>query len=434
MKKYKDILLLEFLMFSKDIDKDILDFKISLQEFDEETIYELVEQMRKENIYTKQNIENLKKIIKFLKNKLNKYDEMIAILNFTKPSYDIYYYNYIEKYDVLRNYNYDTIIPVNFLEDSIRFDFYAFSALISEPKEYIENYFSSLVNNPLFLLFVNKVLNENPDILLDKNVLKRICSIIELNITSLENEEIIEYHQKLLKKVKYYAKNKKAEVYDYELFIYTKDKAFLEYLITSNIDFKNFHDYIISEHFLYFLEEYLEFFANPENERLFLYNSDMSENFKALIFYILEYKSDNKTKIRCNILLQKWFSHKVEDEEIFYEVESLKKCSLNEISFLKQKNILINEMKLSIRYDYYILEAYTLDGDDFDEIIEKINLEYFIKWMKKMMKINVNFFRNEMIREKTIKILEKLSSLEEPFDKEAFKMKRKIIKLNKGLE
>ena len=160
----------------------------------------------------------------------------------------------------------------------------------------------------------------------------------------------------------------------------------------------------------------------------------MVGKFKNIVFYILEYKSDNKTKIRCNILLQKWFSHKVEDEEIFYEVESLKKCSLNEISFLKQKNILINEMKLSIRYDYYILEAYTLDGDDFDEIIEKINLEYFIKWMKKMMKINVNFFRNEMIREKTIKILEKLSSLEEPFDKEAFKMKRKIIKLNKGLE
>lgn len=434
MKQYSDTLLLEFLMFSDDINQEIKDFEYSLTSIDPDDIEKIILDLAKENIYTEKNLENLKKIITFLKPQLKSYDFLIHELDSVKPSYDIYYYEYLEKYEVLkRNMNMDPIsIPVSFLEKSIRFDFYAFKALTSEPKEYIENYFGYLVNNPLFLLFVNKILNENPDVLLNKTILKRICGIIELNMASLENSEMIEYHQKLLKKIKYFSENKKAEVFDYELFLYYQNKALFEYLMTSDVSLHEFHDVVISEPFLGFLEEYISKY-DGENSELFLYNHDMTNRLKYIISYILNVREDNNTKIRCNILLQKWMSHKIEDEMLFYKTESIERCSFREIVlYNRYPQLLVEEMQFLLHMDYYIFEIYALDDEHFEQMISNINCTDFSNWMKKMMKVNSNFFRNDILRERTYQIIDQFS-FKENNEKEIEKMKRKMKKMNKGL-
>lgn len=219
------------------------------------------------------------------------------------------------------------------------------------------------------------------------------------------------------------------------MFEYYHDKAFFEFLITNDVSFTKFHDYIVSEHFLSFLEEYVASFDNPDRSKLFLYNSNMKIKFKKIIFYILGETNQNEIKIRCNVLLQKWLSHKVEDEELFYKNESIKKSSFKEVLvYSTDDKLLINEMKSSLGYDYYILEIYTLNDLNFLKIIPQIDSEFYIMWLRKMLDENKNFFRNEMLRKRTIQILTLFEYGDKEFAKQSEKMKRKIIKLSKGLE
>ena len=57
--EYKNRLLIEFLMFSNDIEKEILDFNDSINEIDEYAINDIIDTIKNENIYTEQNLKNL---------------------------------------------------------------------------------------------------------------------------------------------------------------------------------------------------------------------------------------------------------------------------------------------------------------------------------------------------------------------------------------
>ena len=174
-------------------------------------------------------------------------------------------------------------------------------------------------------------------------------------------------------------------------------------------------------------------FDNEEGKKLFSYDSEMSNRFKLIITYILRENENNEVKIRCNNLLSKWLSHKFEDG-VFYEKESLDKLSLIEcIRYPEDDKLLAKYMKLSLQCDYQIFETYLLDENDFNEVIEYISPEYFLRWMRKMLSVNADFFRNEFLRERTYKILRELTLIEE-YKPEIQKMKRKIQKINKGLE
>ena len=71
-----------------------------------------------------------------------------------------------------------------------------------------------------------------------------------------------------------------------------------------------------SEQFLYFLEDYT--FDLITGTITFLYNQNMKKKFQEIISYILTQGVDNKTKIRCNHLLQNWSMCKVNDPDEFY--------------------------------------------------------------------------------------------------------------------
>lgn len=429
MEKYSDLLLLECLMFSKNIDEEILQFSDLLLKIDENAIIELIDRIKNENIYTEQNIENLNKIIQILKPK------GIYLLSNIQPSNDIYYYEFMNKWNVLENESKTpySIVSKKIIEESIRFDFYAFTSLTVSTNDYVEKFLPNLINNSLYILFINKLMREYPDILLNKKVKNRIISILKFNIDTLENDEIITYLQKLLKQVKYFSVNKKVEVFDYEKFEYHRNKALIEYLITSDVDLEKYHDYLISDYFIDQLRIYIEVYDLPEMKELSLYNENMIESLKNILSYILKYRQDNQYKIIYNTLSFKIKNLKISEQEDFYEMELVRKYKLKDmVKLLGQKEYAINDMKASLQADYLILETYSLPDETFNEALNYISLDYYIMWLKKMMRIDYNFFYNDILREKTIKIIDMLE--QKYHDKTIQKIKKKINKISKELE
>lgn len=449
MKEYKDVLLIEYLMFSTDIKKDIKDLENTIDQIDVTKLQDFVISLTAENMYTEKNLQNLKMIIIHLKNKFYNYDFLCNILEKVNPSYDIYYYEYLEKFDVLQEsiHSFSQVVSRKFLEDSIRFDFYAFYAFLSEKNDYIEKHLKYLIQNPFTLLFIQKLINEKPEFLKNDTLFKRIKQILNFNIQTLDDERNTIYHQKLLKKVEYFKQNRKASFFDYEAFIFYKNISFLEYLLTHSVSYDDYKEYLTSEQFLYFLEDYT--FDLITGTITFLYNQNMKKKFQEIISYILTQGVDNKTKIRCNHLLQNWSMCKVNDPDEFYYYEiRLKYFCLESVSY-HNFDTLKKDIDLSVRYDYFILETYTLDDQNFEKMLPNINIEYYAKWMKKTMKLDDSFFLNEILRKRTIQImnyfekkqLENRMTLSENMDdieKENFKklkkMKKKILKIEKELE
>lgn len=435
MEKYRDLLLLEFLMFSKDIDSEILEFSDSLLEIDNNTIEELIERIKNENVYTEHNIENLKKVVKFLEPKLGEYEDIMYELCSVIPSNDIYYYEFMNKWDVLENEikNLYSTVSKKFLEESIRFDFYAFSSLTVSSIDYVEKFLPNLIHNSLYILFIRKLLSEYPDALLNKKLRNRIISILELDIKTLEDDETIKYLQKLLKQVNYFGANKKVEIFDYEKFEYHRNKALIEHLITSDVDLDKYHEYLISDYFIEQLRTYIEVYDLPEMKELFLYDEQMKESIKDILSYILKYRQDNNYKIIYNTLLFKLSKLQPAEKLDFYVTEAMNKYTPKEIlETAHQKDFLLNDINGSLQADYLILESYNLPEENFNNILDSINLEYYIMWFKKMMKVDCNFFYNDILKRRTIKILEALE--QKSNDKNIQKMKKKIIKMNKELE
>lgn len=421
--EYKNRLLIEFLMFSNDIEKEILDFNDSINEIDEYAINDIIDTIKNENIYTEQNLKNFQYLLKYLN---IDYDELIKN---TKPSNDVYYYEYLEKFDVLKksiNKEYDAI-PLKLLEDSIRFDFYAYNALISKDDDFMYKFLSNLIGNKLFLLFVKKILNENPDILLNKKIKKRILSVLRLNLCYEDN---IDEMKNLKNQVIYLATNKKSEIFDYEKFKYHYNNAFFKYIITDNGNLEKYHDYIISDEFIYYIKEEIEKYDLEEYKDTFSYPEEIKSRIKYILKYILNYRQSSDYKLLYNSLIYKLNTLKPIKQ--FYNEEFIKRTSF--IDIIKNSKCSIEEVKYDLRNEYEILKIYSLEEREFTLSISKINKITYIKWLKYMIDLDINFFNNEVLRNRTLYILDKLVITNESLNKDTSKIKNKILKINKELE
>ena len=421
--EYKNRLLIEFLMFSNNIEKEILDFNDSINEINGYDISDVVDTIKNENIYTEHNLKNFQYLLK----RLNlDYDELI---NNTKPSNDIYYYEYLEKFDVLKKsidkeYN---IVPLKLLEDSIRFDFYAYNALISKEDDFIYVFLSNLIGNKLFLLFIKKLLNENPNILLNQKIKKRILSVLRLNLCYEDNNDEI---QRLKNQVIYLTKHKYSEIFDYEKFKYHYNNSFFKYLITDNGDLEKYHNYIISDEFINYLKDEIEKYNLEEYKNTYSYTEDIKKRIKYILKYILNYRQSNEYKLLYNSLIYKLNTLKPIKQ--FYNEEFIKRASI--IDIIKNPECSIEEVKYDLKNEYEILKIYSLEEKEFILNISKINKITYIKWIKYMIDLDINFFTNEILRNRTLCILDKLFTNDVYYKKDTTKIKNKILKINKELE
>lgn len=425
--KYNNLLLIEFLMFSNDIEKEIQDLDNLIKQIDTNTIYEVIDTIQKENIYTKKNLNNLKILLKYLK--IEKYQEIEKIIENAPSSNDIYYYEYLEKFDVLENKINDiqNMVPKNLLENSIRFDFYAFYGLISNKDDYITKFLPNLLNNQLFILFIKKILNEQPDILLNKIIYNRIMEILNVYLC---NDDIANYIMKLKQKVNYFTKNKQAVVFDYEQFKYHYNTAFFKYLITSNIDISIYHNYVISDEFINYINEEINKYESDQYKNKFSYLEEQKNRIKYILNYALNYKQNNEYKLLYNTLIYKL--NNMYSTNQFYNEEYINKNKIKDI--ILKKDYSKEEINYDLKNEYEILRIYSLNDQEFILNVPKINKHTYIKWIRNMIYIDINFINNDILRERTIYILNQINTSCKTLEKEKQKIKNKILKINKELE
>lgn len=437
MENYKNLLTLEYLMFSDDINEDIKNLNYLLLELHPLIFESMVEEMKRKNYYTEKNIDNLKRVIEHYKDKFADYEKLLNDLNNIKPSYDYYYYEYLSKYDAIKSSiksEFDCV-PVKFMNESIRFDFCAFFGFYSSKEEFEKQLLPLFAENKLYNLFLKKLLAECPVCLENTLVIKRIKKVLETGIKNSNDKKYVEESKKLLNEIIYYSKNKKIETYDLDKFEKHYNRAFFEYLIVNNVDYQIYMDYIKSDKFLEFLEKYI-IELNKLEDKVFIYNHEMTNRFRKIIKSIYDEEISSSTKIRCNTILGLWPYNKVTDTDILYEIESVSTNTFNEIieNIFDHKTMRL-KMKFSINCNYVIMKIYTLKDEEFEYVIDTIPPKQYIGWIRKMMKLDKSFFLNDILRERTFKILDSLYNIgDKTFQKEREKIKQKIIKLNKGLE
>ena len=425
--KYNDLLLIEFLMFSDNIEKEINDFDNLTNEINIESINEVVDTINSENIYTEQNLNNFKILLKKLN--IKNYNEVEKIINKATPSNDIYYYEYLEKFDVLENKinNLQNIIPKKLLENSIRFDFYSFYALISNKDDYVK-FLPNLLNNQLFILFIKKkVLNEQPNILLNKKINKRILGILYVDLCNPDSKD---YIMKLKQKVNYFTKNKQTTIFDYEKFKYHYNTSFFKYLITSNVDISIYHNYVISNEFINYIEEEINKYELDNYKDTFPYLEEQKNRIKYILNYALNYKQNNEYKLLYNSLIHKL--NTVNSTNQFYNEEYVNRNKI--IDVVRRKGYSKEEINYDLKNEYEILRIYGLNEQEFNLNVPKINKHTYIKWLRNMIYLDINFLNNDILRNRTLYILNQIITSDKTLEREKQKIKNKILKINKELE
>ena len=378
---YISRLLIEYLMFSDDIQKDLDELSDAINIIDINSINELIDTIKNQNIYTNKNLNNFKYILKYLN--IENYEEKRQIIDNAESSNDIYYYEYLEKFDVLNrsiNEKYITISK-EMIECSIRYDFIACYILNLQQKFYENIYPQTLLNNKLFLMFIKKILNEQPDLLLNKKIYKRLNSILDNYIKDGINVE------ELKKEIYYFRKNKYAETFDYGKFKYLYMNSFFKYIITNNVDIKRYHNYIINDEFIYYLKEEIEIYDQEECKDYFPYSDEMKMKIRKILNYILDYRQDFKYKEIYNILRYKL--DKKNQKIDFYKLEYLNKKQM--IVYLS-KDHFESDIKYMLKKEYEIFSIYTLSDDEFKKQIVCINDYIYINFFNPNYKNRFKFF------------------------------------------
>ena len=424
--KYSDLLFIEFLMFSDDIEKEMNDFANLINEISIESINEIMDTITSENIYTEKNLNNFKIMLKKLN--IENYNRLEQIIDSAVPSNDIYYYEYLEKFDVLENEinNVHNAVPKKLLENSIRFDFYAFYALISNKDDYITKFFPHLLNNQLFILFIKKILNEQPDFLLNKTVNTRIVGLLNVYLCNYDPD----YIMKLKQKVNYFTKNKQAIVFDYEKFKYHYDTSFFKYLITSNVDISIYHNYVISDEFINYINEEISKYELGQYKNTFPYLENQKNRVKYILKYVLNYKQNNEYKLLYNSLMYKLDN--LQSTNQFYNEEYVNRNRILDI--ILNKEFSEEEINYDLKNEYEILRIYSLNANEFILNVPKINKHTYIKWLKNIMYLDINFLNNDILRDRTLYILNQITTVDKKLEKEKQKIKNKIQKINRELE
>ena len=228
----------------------------------------------------------------------------------------------------------------------------------------------------------------------------------------------------------YLATNKKSEIFDYEKFKYHYNNAFFKYIITDNGNLEKYHDYIISDEFIYYIKEEIEKYDLEEYKDTFSYPEEIKSRIKYILKYILNYRQSSDYKLLYNSLIYKL--NTLIPINDFYDKQFIDRNSI--IDIIKKQKYSIEEIKCTLKNEYEILRIYSLEEQEFIQNIPKINEFTYIKWLKYMIYIDINFLSNEVLRNRTLYILDKLVITNESLNKDTSKIKNKILKINKELE
>jgi len=153
---------------------------------------EMYKRIGKLIIYIRKNMESefIEDILKAY-NKINNY------------SYNFYENEFICKYNIIDNNltNKIFIWDKKEIERLVKDDYYMLLILELKDKDFYENYMDKFIYNKEFLLFVNKLINVFPRVLLDKKYKNKILKIIEYNKERIDDEDFTNINNNLYNRI-----------------------------------------------------------------------------------------------------------------------------------------------------------------------------------------------------------------------------------------
>lgn len=449
----------DYLLFSDNIEDELIEndkifLKIEYLKFLDYQIKEII----KNNIYPKKCIINLEKIINYIGKLLSndvteEYKDMYYLIsgrlsnNQITESYEIYNLEFEKKfYDFSFYKNYSThILSKDFLETSIRNDYIVLLSFAMDDNSYL-SCVDDFTNNQFYLLSIRKFLYDQPDLFLDEGIRKMVLTVLKINnelfsenLDKEENKKFINENQKLMDCIQNINKKNLYHIFDIRTFKYYFDLTLLKYLLSSNDNsFKNNEKWIYTEHFLDFIEQFIE-----DEEDI------IDENIKYRLDYLIrdirDFIGNNEVKQKVNLIKSKLHeldsyekinSLYFKDAKIKYNLKQILSTAIYCLFYEKEE--FVEEMKITMKYDFELLSSYLLDDEIFQNFVKEdffLN-EQFICSLKLFLKEYPYMFASDEIMNKTLMILNhNINQLKkEDFSLVVYEMKKEHQKILKRME
>lgn len=414
-KEYESELLMDFLITRDNTDKIMEEYKDEIVEmFDYATVLNIYSKIGTPNLYSKEQIDNFKKVLSFIiqNRDLNKEDEtetkcLIGIKDDIKnieASYDFYYLEFTEKFNDLDNFidnNYQ-MIDKEKIELSVQYDYLVYQYLT---KPFTVSNGFKLIINPNFILSINKFLSEKPELFKDEEI--KTKTIISLKLIETYNKEKNIKTDERINDLVYLIKTETQPI-DIQLLKDYNMLLLIHKVIVDNrkIEDTEYKDLILTDYFIENLNKMLQHLKTNSTGKYYGY--DVKERLKYVLFYILDKRNDNKTKIKYNEMM--FLLDKIAFSKLNYFLYDEAEIKYTQLEFLKKfivrlifgSNISLEEdMKVSIARDYDAFQL-LLSKEDID--LNKID-PYYIRSIKKFQMDIPEIFSNNRVLERVDKIL-----------------------------
>ena len=312
-----------------------------------------------------------------------------------KFSYDKYYYEYTLKQSSinLESYQNTALWNVEDIEESLLYDFIVTMSLNTDDLDFLNNYLNNFIFSKDTVLSLNKIVSENDKLLSDKEIKRRIRTIVKANLKLLDNidennrREMVELYVS-----KNYKEQENVEFYIHEFDIF-KELNLNVLNKLSNNKYNAFNIESIHQYYDYLvIENYLNANSNIKSKDLILNNIyfyidnvlSLSLNNKKQLIGLLNEKKEFLTSFeleKLNSYIEKInLKTTNKDNDIIYEF----KTRSNMLTFIKAKfdikkgdNALYNKVLASKAQDLYNIEMLIKDDEYFNKNIMYANMLSF---------------------------------------------------------
>ena len=374
---------------------------------------------------------------------LNIYPTRVVVSNMNDFSNEKYNYEYLTKQlsISMESLNDAIVWKKEDIEESLLYDFIVTMSLNTSENDFLTEYLPNFIFKKNVVFSINKILKENKILLTDKEIKRKIRTIIKSNLSILSKlndesrDEIISF---------YVSNNYKGvdtiSFYNYELDIFSElNKNALNMINNSKIDPFNiesihqYYDYLKIEHYLYSDDKHYD---NLLIDNIYFYIDNaksISLEGKKKLLDLLKIKKDNLNE--NEIALYNKYVNKLnlkninKDSDIIYEFKTRSNLFtyINaNIQMKKGDDTLYKKVLSSRGQDLYNFELLINDEKYFNNNIMYANLLSFQYSLKKFMSEYPNMFLNDIILSHALTVINKYDDLD------ASVIRKKLKKIKKA--
>ncbi|MBP3766643.1 MAG: hypothetical protein J6G98_05630 [Bacilli bacterium] len=423
-EKFKNIILTEeFLAVLKTMIENIITSDINYPEISKVNTYRLLDYISKNSNLDKYTFE------------LREY-----LSNMNEFSYEKYNYEYMIKQTSLNLESYQnmTMWSLSDIEESLLYDFIVTISLNADEDDFLTNYLPEFILNKNVILSLNKIISENEMLLKNQEFLRRIRTIIKINLKVLNGmndnnrkeviDEYVKHNYDNVENIELFTND--LEIF-YELNMNVMNKINNKDIAAFNIEaMHKYYDYLVIEHYL------IDDNAKPKDiilDNIYFYIDNvksLSLKDKKKIIELMSLKKefldkDGLNKLNNYINKVNLINTKLENE-VIYEF----KTRSNIFTFIKAQidkrngnDTLYKNVLGSKKQDLYNMEILIKDEEHYNRNIMYANMLSSQYSIKKFMSEYPSMFLDEVILSRALTILKKYEGID---------AKRLIKKLEKN--